>query len=118
MTAGAAVDRARLTKLLGMLGSAHDGEVAAAGRAADRMIREAGLRWPDLLLPALAAPSRAPRTAADVIAFVIEHKEALTPWERDFARSVQRQRSPLSAKQTEVLGRLFEKACRAGARAA
>jgi hypothetical protein len=30
----------RLVRLLGMLGSAHDGEVATAGRMADRVIRE------------------------------------------------------------------------------
>jgi hypothetical protein len=35
----------RLVCLLGMLGSAHDGEVANAGRMADRLIREHGLAW-------------------------------------------------------------------------
>jgi hypothetical protein len=112
------LDRERLAKLCGMFGSDHAGERANAAAAADRLIREAGLRWPDLIMPALALPTRAPHTAADVIELVIEHEDALTPWERDFARSVQRQRYPLSSKQTEVLKRLFEKACRAEARAA
>jgi hypothetical protein len=33
----------KLAKVLGMLGSAHDGEVAAAGRRADAMVKGAGL---------------------------------------------------------------------------
>ena len=35
----------RLVKLCGMLGSAHDGERAAAGLKADQLLRENGLRW-------------------------------------------------------------------------
>jgi len=43
------IDRDRLSKLLGMLGSAHDGEIANAGRAAHALIRAAGSTWPDVL---------------------------------------------------------------------
>jgi hypothetical protein len=56
MTALAAADRDRLAKLLGLLGSAFDGEVANAGRLADRLVRTAGLTWPDIIAPALPAP--------------------------------------------------------------
>jgi hypothetical protein len=42
----------RLVRLLGMLGSAHDGEVATAGRKADRLIRERGLNWSQIIAPA------------------------------------------------------------------
>jgi hypothetical protein len=45
------VDRGRLAKLCGMLGSSHDGESLAAGRAADALIRHAGLTWPSVLEP-------------------------------------------------------------------
>jgi hypothetical protein len=38
----------RLAKLLGMLGSAHDGERAAAGLLAHELIRRHGLSWSDL----------------------------------------------------------------------
>jgi hypothetical protein len=38
-------DRERLAKLLGMLGSKHQGERDAAGLAADRLVRAAGLSW-------------------------------------------------------------------------
>jgi hypothetical protein len=39
-----------------MLGSDHLGEVSNAGRLADRMVRGAGLRWADLIAPALSSP--------------------------------------------------------------
>ena len=55
MSALAAVDRDRLTKLLGLFGSAYDGEVANAGRLADRLVRSAGLTWSDIIAPALSS---------------------------------------------------------------
>ena len=39
----------KLAKILGMLGSAHDGEVLAAGRRAHLLITGADLTWPQLL---------------------------------------------------------------------
>jgi hypothetical protein len=50
------VDRDRLTRLLGMLGSDFDGEVANAGRLADKLVRSAGLTWHDVLTPTLPPP--------------------------------------------------------------
>jgi hypothetical protein len=41
----------RLVRLLGMLGSEHDGEVVNAGRMADRLVRQHGLTWPDIITP-------------------------------------------------------------------
>ena len=43
------IDRERLIKLLGLLGSAHNGEIAAAGRMADALIRDAGVTWADVI---------------------------------------------------------------------
>ena len=43
------MDRGRLAQVLGMLGSAHDGEIVNAARLAVRMLKEAGLTWPQLL---------------------------------------------------------------------
>jgi len=43
------VDRERLAMILGMLGSAHDGEVVNAARLAVRMLKEARLTWPQVL---------------------------------------------------------------------
>lgn len=45
------IDRQRLIKLLGLLGSGHDGETAAAGRMADALIRDAGVTWADVIAP-------------------------------------------------------------------
>jgi len=43
------LDKRKLSRVLGMLGSAHDGEIAAAGRMADEMVRKAGLTWHDVI---------------------------------------------------------------------
>ena len=117
---GATLDRARLVKLCGMFGSDHAGERANAAAAADKLIHEAGLRWPDVLLPALPPPPQRPnvRTVAAAVAFVLDHEDALTEWECDFARSIRRLRYPPSPKQIEVLERLVDKVRRAEARAA
>jgi hypothetical protein len=56
MTALAAPDRDRLARLLGMLGSDYPGEVANAGRLADRLVRAAGLTWRDVITPSLSPP--------------------------------------------------------------
>jgi hypothetical protein len=114
----ATLDRARLAKLLGMMGSVHDGEVVAAARQAERLRSDAGLTWRDIVLPALPAPGPQPATVADAIAFLLQYADALTDWEHDFVRSVAAQRYPFSAKQMEVLRRLVDKAKRAQARAA
>ena len=47
----------RLVRLLGMLGSAHDGEVVTAGRMADKLVRERGLTWAQVIMPEPPAPS-------------------------------------------------------------
>ena len=117
----AALDRQRLAKLLGMMGSAHDGEVVAAARQAERLRADAGLTWHDIVLPALPAPRpqrRGAMTLGQAIQFVLDHEDALTAWESDFARSIQRQTSRLSPKQIGILERLVEKAHHAEARAA
>ena len=41
--------RTRIAKLLGMCGSAHDGEVLNAARKADALVREHGLTWPSII---------------------------------------------------------------------
>ncbi|MDB5360016.1 MAG: hypothetical protein JWO51_1313 [Rhodospirillales bacterium] len=58
-------DRERLIKLLGMLGSVHDGEVLNAARHIEAMVRASGGDWDKLLSPAPAAavPKRSPDRA-------------------------------------------------------
>ena len=55
---GTALDRDRLRKLLALLGSDHDGEVLAAARRIDALIKAAGTDWP-ALIPDPPAPPRA-----------------------------------------------------------
>jgi hypothetical protein len=43
------VDRDRLGKLLGMLGSRHDAEVVSAARMANTMVRDAEATWAEVL---------------------------------------------------------------------
>ncbi len=45
----AELDRGKLTKLLSLLSSNHDGEVLNAGRKASRLVKQAGLSWETLL---------------------------------------------------------------------
>jgi hypothetical protein len=44
--------RTRLIKLLGMLGSEHDGECLNAARSAQRLVKEAGETWEQVLMAA------------------------------------------------------------------
>jgi hypothetical protein len=60
VSALAEADRNRLTWLLGMLGSNFDSEVANAGRLADKLVRAAGLTWPDIIAPSLPPPDHEP----------------------------------------------------------
>ncbi|WP_026872373.1 hypothetical protein [Inquilinus limosus] len=53
-------DLTRLIRILGMLGSDHVGERAAAALAADKLVRGGGWSWSDLLAP--SRPSRPART--------------------------------------------------------
>src|SRR6516164_8531270 len=45
------LDRERLARIIGMVGSTYDGEALAGARQADKLIRAAGLTWPDVLAP-------------------------------------------------------------------
>jgi hypothetical protein len=43
------LDRDKLAKILGLLGSAESGEILSAGRAADALIRNANTSWAEVL---------------------------------------------------------------------
>src|SRR3954469_16149829 len=113
---GTALDRERLVKLCGLFGSDHAGERANAAAAADRLVRQAGVRWPDLILPALLPPNSGNRIS-NQIDFVLDFPDALNEWEHRFVVSLSRQRRPLSEKQRVILAELVDK-CRDAARAA
>jgi hypothetical protein len=101
-----------------MLGSDYDGEVAAAGRRANAMVKDAGLMWDDVIAPAVPIPQppqrprrcwRTPGTPSDTAALCLQWRdEVLTDWETEFCRSIVGRRR-ISAKQTVVLERLARK---------
>lgn len=105
----------RLVLTLGMLGSAHEGERAAAGLMAHRIVTGAGITWEAALAPLLGPPMASPppsaHTAAGHIAVVdlcLANAQALTSWDRKFLDSV-RGFAKLSEKQREVLDRIAMK---------
>jgi hypothetical protein len=107
----------KLVKVLGMLGSDHDGEVAAAGRRADAMVKGAGLTWDDVIVPAAPKPEqrrrqprrwREPGSPSDTAAMCLLYSEVLTDWETNFCRSIVGRRR-ISTKQAAVLDRLARK---------
>jgi hypothetical protein len=117
-------ERTRLARLLGMLGSSHDGEVANAGRLADRLVRGAGLTWTDVLTPQVEHHRRKPEPEPErddqepdwppprptnayaswrrTVTALLSRTELLTAWELGFLHSIN-ERFSLSERQFEVL---------------
>jgi hypothetical protein len=110
MIAPSLVDR--LTKVLGLLGSNHDGEALAAGRKAHELVRGAGMTWGDLLRPALPAPAEMPAwgmTDRQKLDLCGEHWDDLGDWGRDFISSLTSRLNRgrgLTDKQRAALDRL------------
>ena len=49
----ALVDRQRLARVCGLLGSDHDGEALVAARQAEKIRKKVGLTWEELLVPSI-----------------------------------------------------------------
>lgn len=97
--------RNRLVGILGRLGSDHDGERAAAGLLASRMLRERGLSWDEVVATPDAAPT-GPLGAADAgrdLDLCKRHWNDLGSWMRAFVIGVSNQRRPLTAAQRAKL---------------
>ena len=106
----APADRAKLSAILGRLGSDHDGERAAAGLLASRFMRDHGLTWPDVL--AAPAPTTPPPPATEWqrrAAWCEERAELLSLWEANFLASMGRRPRPPTDKQTAVIDRLVRR---------
>ncbi len=83
----------RLSRLLGMTGSNHDGEALNAIRAANAMLQKHRLTWPEVLLP-----SEPPEAACndygvtdhrrEAEAILAAHRASLTAWEVDFLAGI------------------------------
>jgi hypothetical protein len=116
--------RLRLSRLLGMLGSAHDGEALNAARLADKLVRGAGLTWHEVL--SLPPPSDPPLDEgfADwpggwrgAVAHCLRYGDhLLTAWEREFLHKIDSYVGEISTKQQVVLRRLLDRTLAGGAR--
>jgi hypothetical protein len=94
-------DAEHLIKLLGMLGSKHDGEIAAAGRKAHEFVRRSGLTWGDVIYqpPTVRWQSMAQTCQAQA--------HALSMRKRDFIRNISRLHRPPTDKQLAWLESIF-----------
>ena len=98
----------RLAKLCGMLGSAHDGERAAAAALADALVREAGLTWRDVIkVPGAATNSGDWQRMAG---WCRAHHQKFNAKEREFIAAMLTWRGELSPKQEKWLTDLFVRA--------
>jgi len=101
----------RLVKILGMLGSQHDGERAAAARKADEIVRtELGMTWTDVLGAAGGERRKwkEPRDTPEAVAMALAFSECLTEWEHEFLKDVFGKRR-FSPKQKDVICRIVDK---------
>lgn len=103
-------DRTRLIRLLGMLGSAFDGERANAAALADKLVRAAGMTWSDVVSGVQQrghyTPPPPPTSIAGKVDFIFKAKVHLTDWEVTFLSDL-RSRSKLSEKQLRIFNELL-----------
>lgn len=100
-------ERARLVGILGRLGSDHDGERAAAGLLASRLLNGKGLTWDTLISTAEAPPdtrayTRRPDAHYDAtvdLALCRRHAAHLSTWQAEFVASLAQWQTPWSAAQ-------------------
>jgi hypothetical protein len=98
----------RLVKLLGMLGSHHDGERANAARLADALVRERGLRWRDVIT--VSALSTSTVSWQRMAHWCHAHPEKLNSKEYQFILSMLEWHGEPSEKQQKWLTDLFIRA--------
>ena len=111
-------ERSRLVKVLSMLGSNHDGERAAAGLLATRLVKSAGTDWDQLLQPQepckrQTASDFSPPPMSDM-GLCVRNLRRLTHWEQDFVLSLRGQ-SFLSVGQRRKLAEIAADLRKAGA---
>lgn len=119
-------DRETLAKLLGLVGSDHDGEALSAARKAHEMVRARGLTWQDVLLVRPAA-SQAPPSGwqrpgepphvAQATELLRRGRGILTKWEHQFLLSILSYRD-LKPRQEESLALIRRKVTAASTAAA
>ena len=104
----------KLARICGMFGSAHDGERAAAAALADRLVRDAGLSWGDVIRMPVAQLKRDPLPDnqaewRSMVTACLERRDLFTEWEWAFLTNILSFRK-ISEKQSAVVVRLHTKA--------
>lgn len=106
----------RLKKILGLLGSAHDGERAAAGAKAHELIRSLGLTWQEVIVAPPTLPAHYPRIRAwragdsdwqRMAQFCHNRQWLLRPKDREFVRTMANWRGEPTERQREWLLDLY-----------
>jgi len=97
-------DIQKLAKLLGMIGSNHDGEALAAARKAYEMVERIGTTWPDLLQVPVTVDTVAEQPAhrSEAQRLLHEGKGVITDFERNFLVGIMTFQT-LYPKQVELL---------------
>jgi hypothetical protein len=98
----------KLARICGMFGSEHLAERATAAAMADRLVKERGLSWFDVIAPSVGFPSThtsPPASSTTVEAMIDEalaNDDSLTIWEWGFLNGI-RGRQLLTTKQLRKL---------------
>lgn len=110
-------DKQKLAKVCGMFGSNFAGERASAALQAERIVRDAGLTWFDVIAPVPEQTEPRARRQVnrerEIIEFAAENLDILTQWERDFVLSVRRRGEMhgwrFTEKQRAIIDKIAEK---------
>jgi hypothetical protein len=99
----------KLAKVCALFSSNHDGEVTAAAKLADRIVRDAGLNWHDIISMGWKANSASTwaSTVEGKIGLALGSPDCLNDWERRFLLSLSGRR--LTLKQADLLDRIVLK---------
>jgi len=120
------IDKIKLAKLLGVLGSQHDGEILSAVRMVVKMLKEADTTWYQVLgVEKLddeepeGPPVRTRQHRDDVICQkvkeLLEFGYGFTEWEKNFLHSL-KLLTRYSPKQIEMIEAIYEQKGRRHAR--
>ncbi len=108
--------RNRLVGILGRLGSEFDGERAAAGLLATRLLKQIGVAWDEIIAaPAVAHEAATPLNWRSEVSAASRSMDMLTPWEREFLTGLAQQ-GRITQRQRRQLDRITLKVAAGGRR--
>ena len=81
-------EKRKLIGILSRLASEHDGERAAAGLLATRLLKSAGLTWDQIVGGPVSPPRLSPQPWRGEIEGCLKHAGLLSQWERKFLRDL------------------------------